>query len=140
MNAVQAASSIQAAFDPTLLVEWTEHGSPFAMRWLTAMVSKRRVRTVNIAATRANVESHLQAHLKECDGLPARLKDAHLVALAIDVDGVLASGDQRARNGYQSLCHTAPPWSRVRWAAIPQEAAEFEAWCAGHGNVHTICS
>lgn len=85
----------KAAFDETGLREWKEHRSPFARRWQSSMIARRRV----VAITSRHTDSIAEAingngalHDGEKNLL---LKDIHLIDAAFQHDRVVVSLDGR---------------------------------------------
>ncbi len=128
---------VRLRMDPQLLDEWRRNGSRFATQWLTLRFQRGRVDRRH--ADTGPIAAFLDRTLAP-DGVEARRKDAHLLALAMDSGAVIASGDVHSRNGFHGLCRHRPPYARVAWCAVPGELAAFEAWCADGRQPPTICT
>ncbi|WNJ96006.1 hypothetical protein RND59_02505 [Vibrio ruber] len=88
------------AMCPTLRTEWKKHRSYFALKWLSSMFAKKRVKLISPSE---NIEEKIKLHISEEKNKSIALKDAHLINAALCTDRIVASNDDNARNTFYIL-------------------------------------
>ena len=83
-----------AVFNSQLEVEWSNHASPFAKRWLGDMVGKEKVLQEEGEQFR-ELESPARAALGSDEERNALSKDFHLVRSAMATDRIIVSNERR---------------------------------------------
>ena len=105
---------MRLVMSPQIMVEWIEHRSRHAVKWLGEMTDRRLVDAVNPpehGATRAAIEA-----LKE-EGIRVLLtKDLLLVEAALASDQRVVSGDNQARRHFHELCGIVGALGEVHWS------------------------
>lgn len=100
------------ALCPTLRGEWKKHRSAFATRWMAAMVARKKVLFINPSTEILDYIESEEADGKEKD---IALKDAHLLDAAREVDKIVASNDDRARNAFCNISERKKIISEIIW-------------------------
>ena len=84
----------RAVFTQELSREWKDHGSPFALRWRSSMIARKKIDWFSPAKheqLRAEIEV-----MKVSDALRTEIrKDVHLVEAALEADQIIVSYDER---------------------------------------------
>lgn len=96
----------------TLSVEWKNHESRFAKRWLVSMYARRKVITIDSTSFPVLVEKAITLTDREREALE---KDKHLVELAIDGDGVIYSIDDTAIEIWDKCCKQMNTPKEITW-------------------------
>lgn len=120
------------------LDEFKRHRSGFSHTWLRSMHARKRVRRLEPSAELLEqVRGAIDSVLAD-PGRGAALKDAHLVALALESDRRILSRERKAR-GLFADCAKSNGWlETVVW--ISPENAECLAWLeAGASIVREHC-
>ncbi len=100
------------AMCPTLGAEWKKHRSLFATRWLASMVAKKRINRISPQAT---TNTLIVNNLKTDKEIAIALKDAHLIDGALEVDSIIASNDDIARNVFCELSISCGSLRTIKW-------------------------
>ena len=102
----------KAAMCPTLMAEWSEHRSLFARKWLASMVAKKKVHFIKPPCiTNTLIIDNLTITKK----IDIAIKDAHLIDGALDVDKIIASNDDIARNVFCELSINCKNLRTIKW-------------------------
>lgn len=100
LNAIKNGDLTAVACE-TLLAEWRNHRSKYALTWLTSMFARRRLKRVTGYLAKSAGAELAVSRLPE----PHRsigLKDIHLLRLAIDHDGLIVSSEKRCQAAFSS--------------------------------------
>jgi hypothetical protein len=85
----------QAIFCKTTSQEWTKHQSAFARMWRSSMVARKKLIAVNTQATQQKLQTDIDALTNlSANNKKALEKDIHMLALAMDADKVIITGDK----------------------------------------------
>ncbi len=102
LEAIRRCKGFKVAFDPTLYEEWKRNMGNTARRWLADLASAGRVTRVG-SVNKDWVIDLIRRHLTAGEWKEAE-KDAHLIALAVDVaDERILSNDEKARKRFAGL-------------------------------------
>lgn len=113
---------------PGLKDEWDRHQSLFASRWLTAMVSRRRV-SFEDAPVAARMRREIErAAAPNAQGLRALRKDFHLVEAAIAADRTVVSLDEAVRELFRTAAATVAAIQKVVWVNPSRTAENPLGW------------
>jgi hypothetical protein len=100
------------AMCPKLRAEWRKHRSLFATRWLASMVAKKRINRIN---PQSATNTLINNNLKKDKEIAIALKDAHLIDGALEVDSIIASNDDIARNVFRELSISCGSLRTIKW-------------------------
>lgn len=114
--------------------EWKKHRSPFAIRWQATMESKRKVDRITAQLDiRPGILSALTTEARRA----AMLKDAHLVAAAMASDGVIASGDKKARSYFAKIAPQVEGLGKVAWVDVGYSDDDALKWAEAGARTET---
>ncbi|MEY0301801.1 hypothetical protein AB7W11_07755 [Providencia manganoxydans] len=87
--------NIKVGYDKTLFLEWKHHKSRYSSRWLSSMISKRKL-------LKLPEDNDISSSISDAENLTTEqkriaLKDSHLISNAINSDKIVISKDDRAR-------------------------------------------
>lgn len=75
--------------------EWTKHQSAFARIWRSSMLARKRLTVVNTQETQQKLQTNIDVLTDLSDKDKKALeKDIHMLALAMDADKVIITGDK----------------------------------------------
>jgi hypothetical protein len=97
--------------------EWDAHGSGFALLWRSAMESKGKVYRV---AELPDLEDKINAVAASAGDLKEMVKDLHMIAAAMAVDGVVASRDAKARDLFVGIAAEVKGLGKIAWQHIDE--------------------
>jgi len=137
LDVLAAANNIEFLFDDQLTAEWLKHKSNLASTWLTNQ--ERRGRKRLCSCDRTPFDTYIDSTHLDDAAKHARKKDTHLLALSVDNDAPVVSGDKRSRNGFQDLCRHNPPWSSVAWFQVGEDDQALQGWCGGTAAAPRLC-
>lgn len=105
-----------------LAVEWRDHASPFALRWLSAMRERDKIAEMNVEPNVA-LRSALATVARNDGERQHMLDDAHLVEGALALISPVVSLDDRARNCFREAAQHVQALRTVVWVnpAAPSE-------------------
>jgi hypothetical protein len=105
---------------PKLKQEWNRHISRYASRWLVQMQDRRR-----IYLGKGDAYASLPEQIQSCGARPAQkeamLKDAHLIAAAVETDRRVVSMDETARGLFRKHSDTLERLRDVVWVNPARE-------------------
>ena len=129
--AVEALAAVErgghhVAMGPRLKAEWDRHAQHHAMKWLGAMIARKR--WVHLPDDAWDGETALLAAVEALPGdqAAAVAKDAHLVALAMRTDRRVLSFDAKQRELLRGLNDVKKLLAGLHWA--DPRAAGVLAW------------
>ena len=115
------------AMSDKLSREWTEHASPFAVRWLAAMRSRGRL--IDLGDTHEpDLHSAITRHAATDAQRERVLKDLHLVETARRADRVVCSRDEVVRGDLRLLARRVTQLGRVIWVNPTHPDEEPLSW------------
>lgn len=93
-------SNHNAVMCPNLMKEWRRHKSFFATKWLASMIAKKKIIFISPAE---NIKNFIVQNIEDCKEKEIALKDSHLIDAALEVDKIVASYDNIAKNVFRNL-------------------------------------
>lgn len=102
----------KAAMCPTLMAEWKEHRSLFARKWLASMIAKKKVNFIKPPSIASGLITN---YLEREKSIAIAEKDAHLIDGALEVDKIIASNDDIARNVFCDLSKNCGNLRTIKW-------------------------
>lgn len=123
LEALRLETGCSVVMPPKLREEWEEHQSLFARRWLTAMVSRRRVISEDVGpSSRVRREIERAAATKKSE-VEALRKDFHLIEAAIATDRTVVSRDESVKRLFKAAAPAVAAIQKVVWVnpAVPAE-------------------
>ena len=102
----------KAAMCPTLMAEWRKHRSLYARKWLASMIAKKKVNFIKPSSITNNLIINNLIKDKE---IAIAVKDAHLIDGALEVDNIIASNDDIARNVFCELSTSCGSLRTIKW-------------------------
>ncbi|HMV69556.1 MAG TPA: hypothetical protein PKA64_22125, partial [Myxococcota bacterium] len=130
LRALERRASLGVAMSRDLKAEWQRHATPFAMRWLGALVSRKRVKHIPNGGDWPGAGEILAA---AAELRPSRLdpvkKDEPLWGLAMATDRRVLSNDNRQRELLRLICGRSPEIGELAWVdgSQPQAVTWLEA-------------
>lgn len=137
LQVLEGAKDIGFLFDDQLTAEWLKHQSKLASTWLANQ--ERRGRTKLRSCNRAAFDTYIDSTKLQQTEKTARKKDTHLLALSLQNQAPVVSGDLRSRNGFRAFCSYAPPWQDVEWFQLGEDDQALQDWCAGSTIAPRLC-
>lgn len=129
LSAIRENMTLYLAMNPTLLQEWKDHGSRLAISFLTYMVQRRRIvfSVQDVFSSLMNTCAHQFVNIEE---RAAFVKDAHLLASALDFDRIVVSNEVRLRKQVQEVSHIDERIASMQWANPSLEGEACADWIA----------
>lgn len=137
LDVLAAAKDIEFLFDDKLTEEWVKHKSILASTWLTNQL--RRGQTRLCSCNQAPFDTYIDGTKLQPTEKTARKKDTHLLALSLQNEAPVVSGDLRSRNGFRSFCPHGPPWQNVEWFQVGEDDQALQGWCGGTAAAPRLC-
>ncbi|MFN2453241.1 MAG: hypothetical protein ABR577_03375 [Pyrinomonadaceae bacterium] len=110
--------------------EWNKHQSGFAHTWRKAMVSRRRLETIEII-----VDDHLRRRIEgtatTANHRKAIRKDLRLIEASLATDKTITSLDEEVRMLFQAAASVVSELRRIVWVNPDQAAEEWRRWLEG---------
>lgn len=131
LEVLRKETGCNVVIPPRLKDEWDRHQSLFASRWLTAMVSRRRVVFDDIPVShrlRREIERVAASTPAE---LRALRKDFHLVEAAIATDRTVVSLDETVRELFRIAAATVAAIEKVVWVNPSHATENSLVWLRG---------
>jgi hypothetical protein len=124
---VMTEANRHVAMTPAVDEEWQRYMGNFARTWLTAMVSRGRVRWV-----KAPPDKTLRRHVSLASGdsalIQIMLDDIHLIEAALSADSLIASKDDEARTAFAQAARTVAALRSVCWVNPVIDDADCLEW------------
>jgi predicted nuclease of predicted toxin-antitoxin system len=113
----------RAAFCAATSQEWNKHQSYFASKWRSGMLARKQMVLLNTKTTQTRLQGVIDAQ----PGLPEKArkaleKDIHMLALAMDADKILITGDAALKK-LTLLSNITPA---LEWLVTLQNDSELE--------------
>ena len=102
----------KATMCKTLLAEWKHQRSLYASTWLSSMYSRK---LVNRIEPKSITKLLIQNNLTNDKSIDTALKDAHIIDVAIEANGIIASNDDKARKVFCELGRSCGNLQSIIW-------------------------
>jgi len=116
-------------FTEAIRDEWRRHESRYSRRWLVSMYAKKKVDRIDPDPA-ASMQTQIEAIPLSSRKRQAVLKDRHLLEAALLADGIVASGDDTARNILREASSTWRAVKRMVWVNPGKPEEDCCDWLA----------
>lgn len=130
-----ARNGHKAAMCPSLRIEWRKHQSLFATKWLASMVAKKKIVFIKPPE---RIKKFIEDNIEDCKDKEIALKDSHLIDAALEVDKIIASNDNVARNVFCNYSLRQGEIGAISWFNAVSDSAFISETLMSGGYIPAI--
>ena len=112
---------------PDVLAEWKRHRSGFARRWQVSMTARKKLQIVETAPNDV-LRGKIEQATASARDLEAMVKDFHLIEASIEMDRIIISLDEDARQLFGRVSTRVGELRKVMWVNPELVDEEPIAW------------